>query len=149
MKKILFLTFIVAALLVFTQATAFACSCIEIPEPFEQKVKSELKGAKAVLSGMVLQIKDKPQSFEVFVTIKVERVWKGSVSKEVIITTENNNGVFCGYPFKVGESYLVYADGSDENNLTTSHCLRNLELQKAAEDLKILGKGKKPRKRNV
>ena len=148
MKKIVFSTFIVAALLVFTQATAFACSCIEIPEPYEQKVKSKLNDAKAVFSGKVIEINDKPQSFEVFVKIKVERLWKGNVSKEVIITTENNSGVFCGYSFEVGKSYLIYARGSDESNLTTGLCLGNLQLQKAAEELKILGEGKKPRRKN-
>ena len=107
-----------------------------------------MKDARAVFSGRVLEINDKPQSREVFVKIKVEKSWKGNFFEEATVTTERSP-TECGYPFEVGKSYLVYANGSDESNLITGLCLRNTELQKATDELKILGKGKVPRKRKA
>jgi hypothetical protein len=46
----------------------------------------------------------------------------------------------CGYEFKVGESYLVYAHGSDR--LNTDICTRTEKLVDAGKDLKVLGKAK-------
>ncbi len=54
----------------------------------------------------------------------------------------------CEYPFKVGERYLVYAYG-DENELGTSTCTRTRKLKKAKEDLKALGEGRNPENGSV
>lgn len=147
MKKSIFLLLSVVALLISTQINAFACSCPTIGGTLEQHIKWKLKDSKAVFSGKVIEINDKPQSRDFFVKIKVEKLWKGSLSEEVVITTERSTAS-CGYPFEVGKNYLVYTHGSGAMNLTTGLCMNNLELQKATEELKILGKGKKPRKRN-
>ena len=61
--------------------------------------------------------------------------------------TRNSDGsggsTDCEYPFKIGETYLVYANGK-ENELRTSLCSRTSPLTLAEEDLRILGEGKEP-----
>ncbi len=78
------------------------------------------------------------------VKIEVKEIWKGLLSKEVNIATPNQTGM-CGVSFEIGKSYLVFASHSAEGNLSTGLCLKNKELEKAAEELEILGKGKKPK----
>lgn len=49
----------------------------------------------------------------------------------------------CGYPFRVGERYLVYASNGYEGEpeLWTNICTRTKSLANAANDVKVLGKG--------
>ena len=58
---------------------------------------------------------------------------------------EAGDGRFRGYTFEVGKSYLIFAHTSNGNKLTTSLCSRNSEIEKAIEELMILGKGKSPK----
>jgi hypothetical protein len=44
---------------------------------------------------------------------EVEKLYKGALSSEVAVLTGNGHGD-CGYPFVVGERYLVYAYGEKE-----------------------------------
>lgn len=83
------------------------------------------------------------------VKFEVEKWWKGDVAKEVFLITDetkNSNGTFgsstCGYHFKEGGSYLVYAYGK-EGKFHTDNCSRT-RLLANTEDLKILGEGKPP-----
>jgi hypothetical protein len=80
----------------------------------------------------------------VSVKIEVKEIWKGILSKKVNIATPEHSGM-CGVSFEIGKSYLVFASHSTEGNLSTGLCLNNKELEKAAEELEILGKGKKPK----
>jgi hypothetical protein len=45
----------------------------------------------------------------------------------------------CGYPFQLGETYLVYADSDEESDvMTTGACTRTRRLSDAGEDLAYL-----------
>ena len=44
----------------------------------------------------------------------------------------------CGYDFKIGERYLIYAHQWGSNRLTTSVCTRTRPYAKADEDLEFL-----------
>ncbi len=45
----------------------------------------------------------------------------------------------CGYPFQVGETYLVYADDDEESDvMTTGACARTRRVSDAGEDLAYL-----------
>ena len=44
----------------------------------------------------------------------------------------------CGYPFRMGESYVVYTHGSSTGQLSTSICSRTRPVANAAEDLTYL-----------
>jgi hypothetical protein len=146
MKKYIFFTVSVFALLILFQVDIFACRCVIDPnQTLEQKINANLKTAKAVFSGEVVEIyssffgQDPPKQ-NILVRIKVEESWKEILPEEINIVTNISS---CGYRFEKGKSYLVFAYSSDEYNLSTAKCLLNKELENAADELKILGKGKK------
>ncbi|MBI4359473.1 MAG: hypothetical protein HY564_00055, partial [Candidatus Jacksonbacteria bacterium] len=139
---ILILVPIVSGIVMFLPTRAFACQCFQPSPP-----KEELQKAVAVFSGTVVGIDKKKVSvgqgfFEdsYTATFDVERAWKG-VSKKTITVNAGIQGGMCGYPFEEKESYIVYADGADENELLTSLCTRTNKLIFAHEDLKELGEG--------
>ena len=94
-----------------------------------------------MFSGEIIGINKIPKSLDVLIKIKVEESWKGILSEEITIKTDLSS---CGYRFEIGMSYLIFASGSDKDILTTGECSFNRKLFKAAEELKILGKGKIP-----
>ena len=104
----------------FLAAAADACSCAPPPPP-----KEALKKATAVFSGKVLKI-EKEGEFELAVTFAVESQWKGVADKEVVVRTGIDDGI-CGYKFKKGASYLIYAHETKRDEvkyLATSICTR-------------------------
>ena len=150
-KKIIILTLTFFGLLLLTQINVFACSCGNIPQTLEQEIKGRLKASKAVFSGEILKISETSQrqdvtGLNVTVKIRLKEVWKGQLTKEVIINTPDNSAA-CGYSFEVGKSYLVFAHSRKGKILATGLCSGNRALETATEELKILGKGKKPQKR--
>jgi hypothetical protein len=144
MKKAVFFTLGIAAFLIFTHVNVFACSCPTVAG-LEEELKWKLKKLHAVFSGEVIEIKEQTSSRDVSVKIKVDRVWKGSVFQELWVMTPDSPGA-CGVAFESGKSYLVFASRSDQGDLTTGLCLKNKEIVKAEEELKILGAGRKPKK---
>ena len=79
------------------------------------------------------------------VTFRVLGAFKG-VDKEAVVYTSDNSAA-CGFPFEVGEQYLVYA-GEADGRLHTGLCTRTKSLAQADEDLEALdlriGEGRKP-----
>jgi len=120
--------------------SSIACTCAP-----PQNATQELKLATAVFSGKVLEVKRHKQSADLFanveVVFEVEKVWKGVDEKTVTIFTSSQSSA-CGYRFKEGRTYLVYAHGIAEGRLATSICSRTTSLKDAREDLKELGTGK-------
>ena len=78
------------------------------------------------------------------VTFKVDRYWKGSDSSEAIVLTSVGGGD-CGFRFRKGESYIVFADMIG-NRLRTGICDLTAESRYAANFIKglKLGDGKQP-----
>ena len=151
MKKIIILTLTFFGLLLLIQIDVFAYSCGNILQTLEQEIKGRLKASKAVFAGEILKISETSQRPdvtrpEVAVKIRLKEVWKGQLTKEVIINTPDNSAA-CGYSFEVGKSYLVFADSRKGKIFSTGLCSGNRLLETATEELKILGKGKKPQKR--
>jgi len=73
------------------------------------------------------------------VTLKVEKVWKGE-PKEIIKVHTAGSTAACGYPFKKGETYLVYAVSDEADPIRVSLCSRTAPVGRAKEDLDSLGK---------
>jgi hypothetical protein len=143
MKRLLISILGVAILIGFSWFEARACSC-DLPllnRTLKQQVKKAQKQSQAVFVGNVIQVLQRPEAFGVSVKFRVERVWKGKRSQEVTIFTGQGGGD-CGYRFEVGESYLVYAYGSNES-LSTNICQRTAPRSEGG-DMKLLGKGKTP-----
>jgi len=132
----LFLLPIVALTSVLTvESSALACKCAPPLQP-----KKALKEATAVFSGKVVKIEIDKKTRMNRVSVEVEHVWKGIEKKKVVVQTFGS-GITCGYGFKVGESYLIYCFRSDQ--LSTNICTRTKPLDKAGDDIKELGEGKK------
>lgn len=140
--------------------TASACSCGGPGLPAQ-----EFRKFSAVFTGRVLSIVD--EYVPIFSTLdriltalgkqpyfwvragkyvgyrihfRVNHSWKGVEKTTTTVDTGYGMGD-CGYPFTVGDDYLVYASypyGIPENYWVTSICSRNAEISAATEDLRYL-----------
>lgn len=141
MKNLLFLTFGVIAIALASHVETLACTCVDFELDPKTEVPRARRSADAVFLGRVLQVTSDDRIKQTdTIRFKVERTWKGPVRADVNIFTGNSGGD-CGFRFKVGETYLVYANES-KNKLDTTFCHRTAVLAAAAADLKILGEGK-------
>jgi hypothetical protein len=133
----------IVALMLLIPSVGRACTC-ELPfsnKTLKQQVLEARTKSEAVFSGKVVEIIENPQVFHVIVKFKVQGSWKQINTDEVRVFTGRGNGD-CGYRFEVGESYLVYSYKYNESDLGTNICQRTMKLANAAEDLKVLGKGR-------
>jgi hypothetical protein len=109
--------------------------------------QESLEKSTAVFAGKVT-IMDIPNGIvissadPVTVTFNVSRIWKGPDHKTLVVTTARE-GASCGYSFKIGEEYIVYAYGEDDE-LSANICSRTNSLVNAQEDLQALGEGNLP-----
>lgn len=136
--RILRLFVAVAAVVVITPGNATACTCVpDIPlcESFWQ--------SDAVFAGEVTQIEERRPAKAVAsflgtrrVRISVEQVWRGDVPPSVEVTTGSGGGD-CGYPFRKGRKYLVYAS-EEQGRLITHVCAPTKPFDRAAADLEYL-----------
>lgn len=121
---------------VATASTAWACSCVEGP------LESAVSEAGAIFSGEVFEILDVPGSDSFIrqraITLRIEDSWKGLEADATTVTLlTSSQGSTCGYDFRKGQRYLVYAfrwKGSWSTNL----CTRTMPIADAEEDLTFL-----------
>lgn len=139
MKSLIF-SLLLAFYLVFGTDTSFACTCAP-----PMSAARELERATAVFSGKIVEIRKHKQAEHIFakveVVFQVEKVWKGVEGRTVSVFTSSQSSA-CGYGFKEGRTYLVYAHGNAEGKLSTSICSRTRRLKDASEDLKVMGAGR-------
>ena len=74
------------------------------------------------------------------VTLRVSEVWKGPEQKTLEVETADSESI-CGYPFRSGERYLVYA-GED---MPVGLCGETKPLSESSADLEALGDGEAPK----
>ena len=119
--------------------TGFACSCISLSPP-----RPEFARVDAVFSGYVTEIDRTDEAYDVVrVTVEVLTAWKGITGRRVMVHT-GWSGAQCGYSFRVGESYLIYAYRSSDGTLRTNMCMRTRPLAGAEEDFRALDLGPFP-----
>lgn len=132
--------FAALVMLVSLTPTAKACSCMESGPPCQAYWP-----ASAVFTGQVIQVttftsdqENLPGYQQKLVRFAVSQTFRG-VSGMTVETITGNGGGDCGYPFEVGQSYLVYAYSDQKNNkLHASICSRTRLLSEAGEDLEYL-----------
>ena len=141
-RAILLSVFVVAFLLAFSK-NSYACSCA--PPRSKVTVKKQVmeaqKKSQAVFTGKVLEITEPSDQEFLLVTIRVESNWKGAEGHTTVIATGKGGGD-CGYPFRVGRKYLIYAYQANDGQLSTNVCLRTALLSDAKKDVAVLGKPK-------
>jgi hypothetical protein len=127
---------------------ASACSCALPPGDQKERAERALSSSEAVFSGKVVKI-DQPsgpgfssEDFETD-TFRVSESWKGPEGGMLEVKTPVA-GMSCGYPFKEGQEYLVYAS-EGQQGLKVYLCGETKRLSKAGADLALLGNGEKPK----
>lgn len=144
-----------ALVLLAVYDVAGACECMAVGT-----AKEEMEKSSVVFVGTVVAVyKDKPhavrskegrvlkyeESLYRLFKFKVTESWKGfpSDTDEILVRTMKMPFSFsCGYDFRQGETYLVYASGNVKGRwLSTTRCTRTRKLENAQEDLQELGRG--------
>ncbi|MBC8031893.1 MAG: hypothetical protein H7Z16_17555 [Pyrinomonadaceae bacterium] len=131
---------IVFASLTWLTQTVSACSCMGPGPPCQAYWTTS-----AVFTGEVIEItsttiddehlRGYPQKL---VRFAVSESFRGA-SGRLIEAITGNGGGDCGYPFKVGNSYLVYAyRNPKDNRLYAGICSRTRPLPEAGEDLEYI-----------
>ena len=125
---------------------ASACSCALPPGDQKERAERALASSEAVFSGEVAAIEKEAATSRhpgtATVTLRVSESWKGPEGAMLEVKSPVG-GSACGYPFKEGQEYLVYASG--RRDLEVSLCSETKPLSKADADLAVLGNGKKPK----
>jgi hypothetical protein len=132
----------VVVLLVGSVRLAEACSCV--PRGTSCQAAGEYWSAGAVFLGRVERVESTRAKGQVAflssrrVTLRVLEAFRGSLAApggEVVVRTGSGGGD-CGYPFREGREYLVYATRGDESgDWRTSICSRTRPVEDAGSDL--------------
>jgi len=122
--------------------TANACTCAGSGLPCE-----DFGTAAAVFAGTVIseRVSEPPKKLERTeidwvpraVKFSVEQAYSGVTGTEIEVFTGRGGGD-CGYPFGIGQRYLVYAY-RHQDKLSTSICTGTKLFKNATEDLAFLG----------
>lgn len=147
--RVFLLSFLVIAFMLVSAKSSFACSC-ELPsskDSVRKQVKVAKKKAHVVFAGEVLEITEPVSKNFLLVKMRVKSSWKGAEDTEIVIVTGKGNGD-CGYPFTVGQKYLVYAYQTTNGQLSTNVCQRTTLLSDAEKDIAILDKQSRNKKEN-
>ena len=123
------------SILLLAPTVVAACSCEPPGTPLEQ-----LELHDGVFAGRVVEIVE-PADFtmqeDILVTFATSSVWKGEAGQVIAVSTGPHDGL-CGFPFSLGERYLVYGF-SWNGGLHTGLCGRTRPLSAATEDIGQLG----------
>lgn len=138
---------LIAIITLFTnEETIHACTCVGPLSP-----AYELEHSDAVFRGEVIS-KSGARTLcgssgefsapNLAVKFKVNTVWKGEINETTFIAT-NYHEAACGYPFRIGEEYIVYANEWN-GILWVGLCSRTRQASYSQKDLEFLGKGWSP-----
>ncbi len=136
MRKLLSLLGLSIALVAMTPAAAESCSCRPSGPPCQ-----EVWASPVVFAGTVIEL---DQSVGALgprrVRFRISEAFRGAEAGEIEIHLRGGGGASCDPPFRLGESWLVYAgnQGAGGPRWTTSTCSRTRRLSGAAEDLRYL-----------
>jgi Carboxypeptidase regulatory-like domain len=142
MRQFLLLTIALAWFATLSVGNVNACSCAGAGSPCES-----YGGATAVFVGTVIGYRENRPPKDVtrrevdwsprIFKFSVEQTYLGVDGPEIEVSTGTGGGD-CGYEFKNGQRYLVYAYRYTDR-LTTSICSRTQPFAEANEDLAFLG----------
>ena len=128
---------------------ALACSCLVPSTPTEHEYLQELESSEMVFVGTVTSdVVGKPQSITVtseaidfptrLIQLRVEENFKGALGDVQEVTTG-----FCGFPFVVGTTYLVYASRDKNGGLSVSMCSFSKRYLSRTREIRVLRRAAK------
>jgi hypothetical protein len=124
---------------------ASACSCAIVGSQ-QERAKQALSDSTAVFSGEVVDVEKEAATAShpgtSKITLRVSEAWKGPAQETLEVSTPSQ-GSACGYPFKEGQEYLVYASGKEEP-FKVGLCSETKPLSEAGANLRALGDVERP-----
>lgn len=125
--------FTIATLLILTNATQASC-----PHIVQHPPCIEFGRADAVFTASAIEVQTKPQRFggvppPIVARLKIEEIFKGIEEKEIVLDLDH-----CGYQFKQGEKYLIYAHRRDDKLNVRIGTTRTKLLAEASDELEYL-----------
>jgi hypothetical protein len=125
----------VVAALLLRAAPVHACSCFVHPP------QEALAEADTVFAGRVQRVEDRTvRGYSRFYHFDVGRMWKGESVPSIAVASVDSAA--CGFDFEAGQTYLVFADWWQEEEIwTTGWCAGTQEVDRANEYLTALGSG--------
>ena len=140
---------VLGGVFVLSPQCASACSCAIESNP-KERAKEAMSDSEAVFSGEVAEVKEGPPTKMMGmsgvrtsrVTLRASEVWKGPQRETLEVSTPRDS-MTCGYPFKEGQEYLVYAY-TGKQGLEVDLCNGTRRLAEAKADLEVLGDGERP-----
>ena len=133
LKTTLRVLFVLAALLFLTDK-ATACTCAGLRDLDGYHPCMAYRRADAVFTGQVESIRRDIESWQHVVRFSVDEAYRGVQGRTVEVVT-NPNTPSCGYPFKEGQRYFVYAQRAKNGKLTESLCGPTVRLGEATRDV--------------
>lgn len=103
--------------------------------------ENEFRNSKAVFVGKVTKV-TKVGDDRVF-EFAVEKYWKGATTKRITVNFYETTRYQAW--FKLGETYLMFVARDSDGRFTVARCSRSKYLSQADDDLRKLGKAKRPR----
>ena len=127
------------ALLLFAFATqAVACSCGGAGKPCEAYWKADAVFVGTVTFSTRFSVKEYGSEFEKRrVRLHVDHPFRNLEASDVEIVTGLGEAD-CGFGFRLGGQYLVYAYSDDKKTLSTSICTRTRPVSDATADLEFI-----------
>lgn len=119
---------------------AFPCSCMAFPNDLEEAMAMAYANADVVFLGDVTATRNTFLGIlrQREVTFSVRDRWKGPKPDTLFIRT-NIGEIACGYDFRKGNSYLVFAHWDPQRkHLTTSFCDLNRTEAEAGDAISVL-----------
>lgn len=136
MRKLLAPLVVSFFLIAIGPATAEACSCAPSGPPCQEVWESPL-----IFAGTVIDLDQSAGTLSpTRVRFRITEAFRGTEAGVIDIHLRGSMGASCDPPFKMGESWLVYANNQWEGGpgWTTSTCSRTRLLGAAGEDLEYL-----------
>ncbi|WP_378182004.1 hypothetical protein [Aquimarina sp. SS2-1] len=126
--------------LLFPLSSVKPCSCVSNELPFRKKIKEAFENAELIITGIVVDLKEILSYASsiysggpIIYTFEVTKIIKGESKVTRLDILSARSDASCGYRFRLGETYLVYAIKSEhfskqtgiESSFITSVCNRN------------------------
>jgi len=130
-------TALALTLLMFSASIAYSCSCAD------PSIREKFRAADLVFVGRVIDFKDAPplkdSIFVYSVTLKVEKIWKGTRKPEITVLWAFDRPGWCNdLPLIKDERYLIYTGREKEGYGVYPDCGPNYFAKYHTEEIKKL-----------